>query len=61
MVHHSVEGGVKSIVEVAVNSKEENSVDFVPIMSKNLASGLFLLIFGVGVSTTAAVHCTYIQ
>ncbi len=29
------EGGVESIVEVTVNSKEERSKTFVPIMSKN--------------------------
>jgi hypothetical protein len=32
-------GGVKRLVEVAVNSKEENFLTFVPITSKNSASG----------------------
>jgi hypothetical protein len=29
------------LLEVTVKSKEENSKDFVPIMSKNLASAMF--------------------
>ncbi len=32
------EGGIKSVVEETVNSKEENSKDFVPVTSKNSAS-----------------------
>jgi hypothetical protein len=32
-------GGVKPLVDVTVNSKEENSYYFVPITSKNSASG----------------------
>ncbi len=32
-------GGGETLVEVIVNSKEENSEDFVPITSENSASG----------------------
>jgi hypothetical protein len=32
-------GGIKSVVEVSVNSKKKNSSDFFPITSKNSASG----------------------